>query len=59
MNDKVKAIREWALANYEKGGDVIVECYSDAEIDEQFASLAAAKKFCKTRKDYAGDIRAA
>lgn len=54
----VKAIKDWALDNYDKGGDVIVECYTDAEIEAEFKSLAAAKRACKVRKSYADDIRA-
>jgi len=35
MIDLVKEVREYAEANYEKGGwDVIVECWSDEDIAE-------------------------
>lgn len=57
MNDKVKRIKQWALANYDKGGDVIVETFEDTEIDQQFASLAAAQRFCKRYREHADEIR--
>lgn len=54
----VKAIKNWALDNYGKGGDVIVECYTDAEIEAEFKSLTAAKRFCGIRKERSDEIRA-
>ena len=58
MNDlKVRGIKTWALDNYEKGGSFIIECFTDEEIDAQFNSLAAAKRYCKLMKDREDDIR--
>lgn len=31
-NDDLSTMKRWALDNYEKGGDVIVECYDDDEL---------------------------
>lgn len=45
------------MKNYEKGGDTIVECMSDAEIDQEFKSLADAKKHCKLLHEHAEEIR--
>lgn len=56
--DIIEAIKQWAMDNYENGGDVIVEAFSDAEIAETFTSLDDAKEFCGVRKEYADDIRA-
>ncbi len=59
MNAKVEAIRKWAMANYEKGGDIYVEAYTDAMLDANFKSLADAKRWAKTYKEIGDDIRAA
>ena len=46
MNKKVKAIKEWAEANYESfGASALIECFSDEELDEKFESLADAKEY--------------
>jgi hypothetical protein len=45
--EKVKAIREWAQANYEKGGSFIIETMNDSDILAEFKSLNAAKKYAK------------
>ena len=53
----VEKIKQWALANYEKGGSWIVETYTDEEIEEGFASLAEAKRWAKLMKDREDDCR--
>ena len=48
---KVKAIKEWALKNYEKnwGASEIIECFDDEGIDSEFDSLRDAKNYAKLR----------
>lgn len=69
----VEVIKKWALDNYENGGDVIVEAFTDEEIVEQFIderfhqpaattvddALQRAQFFCGVRFEVAEDIRAA
>ena len=39
MTDLIKAVREYALANYEKDGwDYLVECWEDSDITETIGS---------------------
>lgn len=52
----VEEIKAWAMKNYDKGGDVIVETFEDQEIKETFANLQEAKDYCKRRFDYYEDI---
>jgi hypothetical protein len=52
-NVKVAQIKEWATANYEKsfGASALIETLTDDEIDEQFTSLTAAKKWAKLQSE--------
>ena len=34
--EALKVMKDWALANYEKGGDIFIECYEDSELLEMF-----------------------
>ena len=46
--DKIKLIeeiKELALVNYDKGGDMIIECLGDSEILEYMSSIKEAKEF--------------
>ena len=37
MDELVKAVKDHAQANYDKGWDVVVVCWTDPEIAEEFA----------------------
>ena len=59
----VKVVKEHAMKNYEKGWDVLVECYSDDQISEEIGdvnSVAGAirkiAKWINVRKSYVDDI---
>lgn len=62
----IHAVRSHAITHYNEGGwDVLVECWSDADIAEQIAgarTITGAIRNCgatlKTIKDYGDDIRA-
>ena len=56
----VDKIKEWANANYETsyGASVIVECYTDAEIEQQFKSVADAQEFAELQDDRMSDVSA-
>ena len=45
----IKEIKELALANYDEGGDIIVECLTDSEILEYMSSIKEAKKFMELK----------
>lgn len=51
---EIKAVCE---ANYEAGGDEIIECFTDQEIVERFATVAEAKEFCGLRVEMAMNAR--
>jgi hypothetical protein len=58
MIDLVKEVREYAEANYEKGGwDYIVECWSDEDIAEAIvgakSKLGAIRKLSRIVKVFA------
>ena len=50
-SDFIKKVREYALANYENGGDFIIECLSDSESVEKFSSIEDAKEYTKLHND--------
>lgn len=52
----VKEIKDWAFANYEKGGHWIVYTFTNDEIAEQFKTLDEAKKYCGLVQDRYEDI---
>lgn len=43
----VREVTAFCEAHYEEGGDLIVECYEDSEILEEFKTLDEVKAFCK------------
>ena len=51
MEDFIKEVKEHAMANYENGGDFIIECLTDDEISEKFSTLEDAKEFMKLHND--------
>ena len=53
----VARIKEWCYEHYSAGGSWIVETMTDAEIGEQFKSLASAKKYAKSIKSREDDCR--
>jgi hypothetical protein len=64
MNELIKAVRDYALDNYEKGGwDILVECWDDEEIAEVIggaktpkAAIAACKRVIGTIDEYRSDV---
>jgi pyruvate dehydrogenase complex dehydrogenase (E1) component len=64
MNELIKAVRDHALDNYEKGGwDILVECWDDEEIAEVIggaktpkAAIAACKRVVGTIDEYRSDV---
>ena len=66
MNDFTAAVKQHALANYEKDGwDYVVECYDDAEITDIIKTARTAagaikmvRAHVKPRADYRADIQA-
>ena len=64
MNELIKAVRDHALDNYEKGGwDILVECWDDEEIAEAIggaktpkAAIAACKRVVGTIDEYRSDV---
>ena len=64
MNELIKAVRDHALDNYEKGGwDILVECWDDEEIAEVIggaktpkAAIAACKRVIGTIDEYRSDV---
>ena len=65
MNDFTAAVKQHALANYEKDGwDYVVECYSDAELADIIKNCRTEKGAIKTmrahikpRADYRAEIQ--
>lgn len=60
MNTEI--LKAWALANYENGGDVMVECWGADEwaahvIEHGAQSLIELQALAKLLKAYATDIR--
>ena len=53
----VRAVRGMCAKNYDNGGDVIIECYSDAEILAEFKTLNEVKSFCGLRLENATNKR--
>ena len=52
MKITVERVKELAMQNYEKGGDTIVECYTDKEIEELINNgVNTEKKLLKFFKD--------
>jgi uncharacterized membrane protein len=45
----IEEIKELALANYDEGGDMIVECLTDSEILEYMSSIKEAKQFMELK----------
>lgn len=49
----VEQIKAWAMENYEKswGASVIIECFEDEDIAEQFKSLDEAKEYAQLQSE--------
>ena len=45
----IEEIKELALANYDEGGDMIIECLRDSEILEYMSSIEEAKEFMELK----------
>ena len=67
VENLIEAVKAHALANYDKGDgwDIVVECYSDAEIAKYITGCKTARgaitkigKRVKDISDYGDDIRA-
>ena len=53
----VKEVRDLCTRNYDKGGDTIIECYTDEEIVSEFKTLDEVKKFCGLKVEQALNCR--
>jgi len=53
----IKAVREHAVENYEKGWDYIVECYSDVELEALIFSTHKARTLKDAIKKLASDVK--
>lgn len=53
----VDAIYAECEANYDKGGDTIVECFSPDEVLNEFKSVQEAKEFCQLKVEIALNSR--
>lgn len=49
----VDEIKRVCMANYERGGDEVIECFTDEEILKEFKSVADAKDYCSCRVETA------
>lgn len=51
--EKVAAIKAWAMDNYATsyGASCLIECYTDEEIDANFASLREAQLIAEIRDE--------
>jgi hypothetical protein len=49
--ERVEKIKAWCLANYEKGGSWIIECFTDLEIEEQFANIREAQRYVQRMRE--------
>lgn len=66
MSEIVKAVRDHAVRNYNKGGwDYVVECYSDEEIEREAHGAKTPREairrigaIVRTINDYRKDIQA-
>ena len=52
----IKEIKELALANYDEGGDMIIECLGDSEILEYMSSIKEAKEFMELKAEQRREI---
>ena len=55
----VAEVKEYAMANYEKGGDQIIECWEDSTIQEwveEDGTLKGLKKIIRYRESIRQDI---
>jgi hypothetical protein len=50
------SIKELAFANYELGGDCIVECMDDNDILEHFDSIEDARQFMEVKAEQRREI---
>jgi len=54
----IKKIKVLAYANYEKGGDAIIECLEDSEILYYMSSMKEAKEFMQIKAEQRQEIEA-
>lgn len=47
--DFVKRVKELCSRNYERGGDIVIETYTDEEIVANFKDLEAVRETCGLR----------
>jgi len=52
----IEEIKELALANYDEGGDMIIECLGDSEILEYMSSIKEAKEFMELKAEQRREI---
>jgi hypothetical protein len=52
----IEKIKVLAYANYEEGGDMIIECLTDSEILEYMSSLTEAKEFMQLKAEQRQEI---
>lgn len=52
-----QAIKEMCKHNYARGGDEIIECFTDEDIVESFESLEEAKRYCGRMIEAASNAR--
>lgn len=53
----VNSVYELCERNYDKGGDIIIECWEPAEILDSFLTLDAVREHCGIMVDKALDAR--
>ena len=54
MDELVKAVKDHAQANYDKGWDVVVVCWTDPEIAEEIKGCRSAKGAIRKMGQFVG-----
>lgn len=58
MEALVKAVKNHALANYESGWDIVIECYGNKEIAEAIGSATTVEKAIENvQEEFAIELR--
>lgn len=59
MTTLVEEIKEWAMENYDVsyGATVLVECFTDEELEEKFDTLKEAMEFAELWTEQYEDIQ--
>lgn len=52
--ESIKKCKKWAMDNYEKGADAIVECWDDSDWDRVWDEEGSFTKMMKAVKESAG-----